>query len=79
MKRGQRVLPLKLFDNMASKVDDALHLRVLWHLPETQSCFCHCGDGSIEDWIRGIVEFIVEVARGKRARSAARALHSPLY
>ena len=45
--------------------NDALHLLVLWHLHETQSCFCHCGDGSGEDWIRDIVEFIVEVARGK--------------
>ena len=48
---------------MASKVYDVLHLRVLWHLHEAQSCFCHRGDGSGENWIRNIVELLVEVTR----------------
>ena len=50
---------------MAGKVYDALYLQVLWHLYEAQSCFCHCGDVGGEDWIRSIVEFLVEIARGK--------------
>jgi len=63
MKRGQGILPFELFHSMASKVYDALHLRVLWHLHEAQSCFCHRGDGSGENWIRNIVELLVEIAR----------------
>ena len=72
MKRGQRILPFELFDSMASKVYDVLHLRVLWHLHEAQSCFCHRGDGSGENWIRSIVELLVEIVRVK-----AGALGSP--
>ena len=65
MERGQRILPLELLDSMSCEVYDALHLRVLWHLHEAQGCFCHRGDGSSEDWVCGIVEFMVEIARGK--------------
>ena len=61
MKRGQGILPFELFHSMVSKVYDALHLRVLWHLHEAQSCFCHRGDGSGENWIRSIVELLVEI------------------
>ena len=50
---------------MFGEVYDALHLQVLWHLHQSQDCFCHRGDRSSEDWIRDIVEFVVEVARGK--------------
>jgi hypothetical protein len=49
---------------MATKVNDALHLQVLWHLHEAQGYFCHRDNRSSEDWIRGIVEFIIEVAWG---------------
>ena len=62
MKRGQGILPFELFHSMESKVYDALHLRVLWHLHEAQSCFCHRGDEGGEDWIRRIVEILVEIA-----------------
>jgi hypothetical protein len=65
MKRGQGILPFEFFHSMASKVYDALHLRVLWHLHEAQSYFCHRGDGSGENWIRNIVELLVGIARGK--------------
>ena len=58
-------MSLELLDSMFGEVYDALHLRVLWHLHEAQSCFCHRGDGSSEDWVRDIVEFMVEIARGK--------------
>ena len=58
-------MPLELLDRMFSEVYDALNPRVLWHLHEAHNCFCHRGDGSSEDWVRGIVEFMVEIARGK--------------
>ena len=50
---------------MFSEVYDTLHLRVLWHLYESQGCFYHRGDRSSEDWICGVIEFIVEIAQGK--------------
>jgi hypothetical protein len=50
---------------MAGKVYDTLHLRILWHLHEAQGCFCHRGDTSGENWIRSIVELLVEIERGK--------------
>ena len=65
VKRGQRVLSLELFNNVFGKVYDTFHLRVLRHLHEPQGCFCHRGDWGSKDRIRDIVEFIVEVARGK--------------
>ena len=65
MKRGQRVLSLELFYNIFGKVYDTFHLRVLRHLHEPQGCFCHCGDWGSKDWIRNVVEFVVEVTRGK--------------
>ena len=65
MKRGQWVLSLELFNSVLGKVDDTFHLRVLRHLHESQGCFCHRGDKSSEDWIRDVVEFVVEVARGE--------------
>ena len=65
MKRGQGGLSLELFDGIFGEVYDALHLRVLRHLHESQGCFCHHGDTSSEDWIRDVVEFVIEVARGK--------------
>ena len=68
MKRGQRVLFLELFNSILGKMYDSFHLRVSRHLHEPQGCFCHRGDWGSEDWIRDIVEFIVEVARGE-ARS----------
>ena len=52
---------------------DALHLRVLRHLHESQGGFCHCGDRSSEDWIRNVVELIVEIAWGE-TESASRPL-----
>ena len=61
MKRGQGVLPLELFHNMASELDDALCLRILWHLHETQGSFCHHGDRSSEYWIRDIIELLVKI------------------
>ena len=73
MKRGQGVLPLELLDNMFGEVYDMLHLRVLWHLHESQGCFCHCGDRSSEDWICNVVELIVEIAWGE-TESASRPL-----
>ena len=65
MKRGQGVLPLELLDNMFGEVYDMLHLRVLWHLHESQGCFCHRDNRSSEDWIRDVVEFIVVITRGR--------------
>ena len=65
MERGQRVLSLELFNSILGKVYDTLHLRVLRHLHESQGCFCHRGDWGPKDWIRGVVEFVVEVAREK--------------
>ena len=65
MKRRQRVLSLELFNSIFGEVYDTFHLRVLRHLHESQGCFCHRGDWSSEDWIRDVVEFVVEVARGK--------------
>ena len=78
MKRGQRVLSLELFNSIFREVYDMFHLQILRHLHELQGCFCHRGDWRSEDWIRDIVEFIVEVAGGRRARSTARTLRSPL-
>ena len=77
MERGQRVFSLELLNSILGKVYDTLHLRVLRHLHEPQGCFCHHGDWGSEDWIRDVVEFIIEVARGRRARSTARAMRSP--
>ena len=74
MKRRQRVLSLELFNHIFDEVYDTFHLRVLRHLHESQGCFCHRGDWSSEDWIRDIVEFVIEVVR-----SVAQALHSPLH
>ena len=65
MKRRQRVLSLELFNSIFGEVYDTFHLRVLRHLHESQGCFCHLVDRSGENWIRDIVEFVVEVARGK--------------
>ena len=59
------MLSPELFDSAFGEVYDALHLRFLRHLHESQGCFCHCGDRSSEDWIRDVVEFVVEVAWGK--------------
>ena len=53
-------MPLELLDSMFGEVYDALHLQVLWHLHQSQDCFCHRGDRSSEDWIRDVIEFIVE-------------------
>ena len=50
---------------MSGEVYDVLHLWFLWHLHEAQGCFCHHDDRSSEDWIRGIIEFIVQIVRGK--------------
>ena len=58
-------MSFELLDNMFSEVYDALHPRVLWHLHEAQGCLCHRSDRSSEDWIRGIIEFIVQIVRGK--------------
>ena len=58
-------MPLELLDSMSCEVNDALHLRVLWHLHESQGCFYHRGDRSSEDWICGVIKFIVEIAQGK--------------
>ena len=72
MERGQRVLSLKLFNSILGEVYETLHLRVLWHLHEPQGCFCHRGDRSSEDWILDVVEFVIEVVRGKmRALSSS--------
>ena len=65
MKRGQWILSLKLFNNVLGKVYDTFHLRILRHLHEPQGCFCHRGDWGSKDWIRVVVEFVVENARGK--------------
>src|SRR6185312_3247176 len=65
MKRGQWILSLKLFNSVLGKVYDTFHLRVLRHLHEPQGCFCHRGDWGSEDWIRDVVELVVEVAQGK--------------
>ena len=61
MKRRQWVLPLELFHGMASELDDALCLRILWHLHETQGSFCHRGDRSSEYWIRDVIEVVVKI------------------
>ena len=58
-------MSLELFNYVLGKVYDTLYLRVLRHLHESQGCFCHRGDWRSEDRVRDIVEFIVEVARGK--------------
>ena len=65
MKRGQRVLSLELFNSILGKVYDSFHLWVSRHLHESQGCFCHRSNWCSEDRIRDIVEFVVEVARGK--------------
>ena len=65
MKREQRVLSLELLNSVFGKVYDTFHLWVLRHLHESQGCFCHRGDWGPKDWIRGVVEFVVEVAREK--------------
>ena len=65
MKQGQRVLSLELFNSILGEVYDTFHLRVLRHLHEPQGCFYHRGDWGSEDWIRDVVEFVVEIARGK--------------
>ena len=48
---------------MASKLYDALHLWVLWHLHEAQGSFGHCGDGGGEDWVCNVVELLVKVTQ----------------
>jgi len=48
---------------MASKLYDVLSLWIAWHLHEAQGSFCHCSDGSSEDWIRDVVEFLVKISR----------------
>ena len=58
-------MSLELFNNIFGEVYDTFHLRVLRHLHELQGCFCHRGDWGSEDWIRDVVEFVVEVERGK--------------
>jgi len=63
MKRGQGIFPLELLYNVASKLYDALCLRVLWHLHEAQGSFCHYGDGSGKYWVRSVVEFLVKNTR----------------
>src|SRR6185312_13018234 len=65
MKRGQRVLSLKLFNSVLGKIYDSFHLWVSRHLHESQGCFCHRGDWCSEDRVRDIVEFVVEVAQRK--------------
>ena len=65
MKRGQQVLSRELFNSILGKVYDTFHLRVLRHLHEPQGCFCHRGDWGSENWVRDVVEFVVEVTRGK--------------
>ena len=57
------MLSLELFHSVASKLYDALCLWIAWHLHEAQGSFCHCGDGSGEDWICYIVEFLVKITR----------------
>ena len=56
-------MSLELFHSMASKMYDVLCLRILWHLHEAQGSFCHYGDGSSEDWVCDIVEFLVKITR----------------
>ena len=58
-------MSLELFNSDLSEVYDTLHLRVLRHLHEPQGCFCHRGDWGSENWVRDIVDFVIEVARGK--------------
>ena len=65
MKRGQGVLFLELFNSVSGEIYDSFQLGILGHRHESQSCFCHCGDWCSEDRIRGIVEFVVEVALRK--------------
>ena len=65
VKRGQWVLSLELFNSIFGKVYDTFHLWVLRHLHEPQGCFCHHGDWGSEDWICNVVEFVVEIVRGK--------------
>ena len=61
MKRGQGVLPLELFHSMVSELDDALCLRISWHLHEAQGSFCHRGDRSSEYWIRDVIGVVVKI------------------
>jgi hypothetical protein len=63
MKRGQGILPLELFHSMASKLYDALCLFVLWHLHEVQGSFSHRSNWGREDWIRRVVELLVEITQ----------------
>ena len=65
MKQGQRVFSLELFNSILGKVYDTLYLRVLRHLHEPQGYFCHRGEWDSENWIRDIVEIVIEVAWGK--------------
>ena len=65
MERGQWILSLELLNSIFGKVYDTFHLWVLRHLHEPQGCFCDRGDWDSEDWIRDIVEFVVEVMREK--------------
>ena len=65
VKQGQGILPLELLDGMASKPYDALRLFVLRHLNEVQGSFSHRRNWGREDWVRRIVELLVEIARGK--------------
>ena len=55
-------MSLELFNSILGEVYETLHLRVLWHLHEPQGCFCHRGDWGSENWIRDVVEFVIEVA-----------------
>ena len=59
-------MSLELFNSVLGKVYDTFHLRVLWHLHESQGCFCHRGDWGSEDWIRNVVEFFVEIVSVSR-------------
>ena len=63
MEREQGILPLELLDGMASKLYDALYLRIAWHLQKAQGSLCHCSDRSGEDWVCNVVEFLVKITR----------------
>jgi hypothetical protein len=63
MKQGQGILPLELLDSMVSKLYDALCLFVVRHLNEAQGSFSHRRNWGREDWVRRIVELLVEIAR----------------
>ena len=52
-----------MFHSVASKLYDALRLLIGWHLHKTQGSFCHCSDGSGEDWVCNIVEFLVKITQ----------------